>query len=207
MFSKRTIKGTALALCLAVAVLGCETYGQSAGLGAALGAGAGAIIGNQSGHAGEGAAIGALLGGATGLIWKDIKVRREERRVASAQQTMTQYEYKPAQGVKLYPESAQCTPNPVQRGKDVTSTMEYAVLSGTEAEMPVKETRILQKDGKNLQTLSENVYQRTDGTWVSEVQFTVPPDAEPGTYKINQLVTVPEKGKKITQDVSFTVTE
>ena len=68
--SKVWIIGMSLLLVVAVAALGCETYGESAGLGALIGSGAGAIIGNQSGHAGQGALIGAVVGGAAGLIIK-----------------------------------------------------------------------------------------------------------------------------------------
>ena len=45
-------------------VAGCETMGQSAGLGGVIGAGTGALIGSASGHAGE----GALIGGAVGIV-------------------------------------------------------------------------------------------------------------------------------------------
>ena len=77
-----------------LALVGCETYGQGAGLGAALGAGAGAIIGHQSGHALEGAAIGALVGTAAGLIAHDIKARKQKSR----EQTVQEYNYQPSQG-------------------------------------------------------------------------------------------------------------
>jgi hypothetical protein len=178
IFTKRSTAGIALALCVAVAALGCQTYGGSAALGSALGAGAGAIIGNQSGHAGEGALIGAVLGAATGLIVKDIQVRRTK----SAAETAALHKYTPDEGIKVYPESAQCTPSAVKRGQDVKTTMEYAVLSGGK-EVPVKETRVLEKDGKQVAELSQKDFTRTDGTWVSELEFTVPKDAARASTK------------------------
>lgn len=199
---KGYIAAVATLVCVGLAVAGCQTYGQSAGLGAALGAGAGAIIGNQSGHAGEGALIGAALGGLTGLIVHDVRVKSEQRR--TAQQTYQTYQYQPQQGYKLYPENASVTPTSVKRGQDVNASVEYALLGAPAEGAQVKETRILKKDNKPVAQLSEEQYKRTDGTWVSTVQFTVPPEAEPGTYQVTHLITIPDKAD-ISRESSFTV--
>ena len=82
---------------LSLVIAGCETAGGSAGLGAGIGALAGGIIGNQSGHSWEGAAIGAVVGGLAGLVVHDIK----SRQVRTAQQTVQEYNYQPAQGFKM----------------------------------------------------------------------------------------------------------
>lgn len=201
-FSKRYIKGVSAALCVALAAAGCASYGQSAGLGAATGAGLGAIIGHQSGHAGEGAVIGALLGGATGLIVHDIRVRAEQRR--TAQETAVIHQYQPAQGQKIYAESATCSPSVAQRGQDLEAQMEYAVLGSPAGGTPVKETRILRKDGQDVATLDDETYTRSDGTWVSTVTFAVPKNAEPGKYTIVQTVSIPERDT-ISKNVDFTV--
>jgi hypothetical protein len=189
------------ALVVSVTVLGCETYGGSAGVGALTGAGLGAIIGNQSGHAGEGAAIGAVLGGVTGLIIKDVKVNAERKREAAA--AAAAHQYQPTYGQKIYPESAAIIPQTVAPGNQVNAQMQYSVL-GTGSGAPVTETRTLLRDGKPVTTFSEKTFQRTDGTWESTCTFTVPPNAEPGTYTVTQTVRVPD-GTSASKDVAFSV--
>jgi hypothetical protein len=192
-----------ISLVLVVAVLGCETYGGSAGVGALAGTGIGAIIGNQSGHAGEGALIGAVVGGATGLIVKDVMVNAQKKRDAAA--AAAAHQYQPAEGKRIYTESAMVTPNPVKPGSPVNASMQYSVL-GTGSGAPVTETRTLQRDGKTLTTVSDKTFQRTDGTWESTCTFTVPPNAEPGTYQLIQTVKVPD-GTSVQKDVDFSVTK
>lgn len=207
MHMRRTGKmwsvGIASVLIVAVAALGCQTYGGSAGVGALAGSGIGAIIGNQSGHAGEGALIGAVIGGATGLIVKDVMVNAQKKREAQA--AAAAHQYQTAQGQRLYAENAQVMPNPVKPGDQVAASMEYSVL-GTGGQAPVTEVRTLQRDGKTVATVSEQTFQRTDGTWESTCKFTVPPGAQPGTYQLNQTIRVPD-GTSAQKDVAFTVTQ
>jgi hypothetical protein len=200
---KTWITAVATVLVVAVATAGCETYGGSAGMGALIGSGAGAIIGNQSGHAGEGALIGAVVGGVTGLIVKDVMVNAQKKRDAQAAAAAHQYQVE--QGKRLYAETAQVAPNPVKPGNQVAASMEYSVL-GAGSGAPVTEVRTLQRDGKTVATVSEDTFQRTDGTWESTCKFTVPPGAQPGTYKLVQTITVPD-GTPVQKDVAFTVTQ
>ncbi|MFP4501894.1 MAG: YMGG-like glycine zipper-containing protein [Candidatus Hydrogenedentota bacterium] len=172
-----------LVLVLAVTFVGCETYGQSAGLGAALGAGTGAVIGHQSGHAGEGAAIGAALGGLTGLVVHDVKARRAR----SAKETAADYEYAPDQGEKLQLEDVRVSPKSTRPGTMVSAEVQYALL-GTGGGVQVRERRNLLKQGQLLRELSSETFTRADGTWVSSQDFRLPNDLDPGAYTVQVRV-------------------
>lgn len=162
-----------------LAVSGCQTYGEGAGLGAGLGAVAGAVIGNQSGHALEGAAIGAVVGGVAGLIAHDIKVHKQRSREETAQT----YNYQPSQGEVLSFERAEVLPQNVRPGEEIEGTIQYALL-GTGAGVQVTETRALLQGDRVLYELSTKSFTRDEGTWVSSQQFRLPSDLVPGPYTL-----------------------
>ena len=172
-----------MVLVVALAMVGCETYGQSAGLGAALGAGTGAIIGNQSGHAAEGALIGAVVGGLAGLVVHDIKAQKQR----SAQETAQEYQYVPAQGEKLQLERVDVMPPSVRPGNQIEISVQYAIL-GTGGGVQVRERRALLRNGQVLQEISSESFTRTDGTWVSSQEVRLPSDLAPGVYTVQVRV-------------------
>ena len=191
----------ATALCIALIAAGCETAGQSAGLGAVLGAGAGAVIGNQSGHATEGALIGAAVGGLAGWGIHKIKARR----MANAQETAQQQHYDPATGFKLsMTEGTKVTPVNVKPGNNATAVLEYAALGSGANGVPVRETFVLKKDGKPVKELYDATSTRTDGTWQSPIEFSLPNQAPTGQYIVAQSVSA--QGQTAQKDVTFTVT-
>lgn len=198
---KRSLTVTLLLLItisMIVTEMGCQTYGEAAGLGAALGGATGAIIGHQSGHALEGAAIGAVLGGITGLVAHDIKAQKAK----SAQQTTAEYNYQPNQGERLAFERAEVLPNVVTPGNMIEATIQYALL-GTGSGTSVTETRSLMKGEQLIADLSSSTFNRNDGTWVSSQQFRLPPNLSPGQYTI--LFRVSTKLSSISGRANFVV--
>ncbi|MBI2423730.1 MAG: hypothetical protein HYV27_12945 [Candidatus Hydrogenedentes bacterium] len=185
---RNAVVSTVLSATLAGASIfsGCETYGEGAGLGAAVGATAGAIIGHQSGNALAGAAIGAAVGGIGGLIAHDIKVHRARTR----EETAAQYNYQPTQGEVLTFEEATVLPSVTAPGKLVETSFQYALL-GAPNGVRVQETRQLFLGDQLISDLSSKSFDRTDGTWVSAQQFTLPGNLQPGRYAIVQRVTTP----------------
>lgn len=165
--------------CVSVALSGCQTYGEAAGLGAGLGAVAGGVIGHQSGHAVEGALIGAALGGATGLIAHDIKVKRQRSRA----ETVTAYNYAPTQGEMLTLERSEVLPPSVRPGENAEASVQYALL-GTGPGVEVNEQRSLMRNGQLIAEVSTHSFARDDGTWVSTQPFRVPTNLQPGPYTI-----------------------
>ena len=179
------------------AFTGCETTGESAGLGALIGAGAGAIIGAGSGHAGRGAIIGAAVGAAGGAISHDVRETRAEKR-RTATETYERYEYEPIDTVTSTPttpgrslslvfEEASVVPAAARRGSMVEGSMQYAVL-GSGAGREVTETRIIKQGPDVLSQVSSKSFTRNDGTWVSRQEFRIPESWDPGEYTLEQVV-------------------
>ena len=184
--------------CVSVAMSGCQTYGEAAGLGAGLGAVAGGIIGHQSGHAVEGAIIGAAVGGATGLIAHDIKARRERSRA----ETVTTYNYTPAQGEMLTLERSEVLPGTVRPGENAEASVQYALL-GAGPGVQVSEQRSLMRNGQLVADVSTHSFSRDDGTWVSTQPFRVPTNLQPGAYTI--VTSVRTAKSAISSQAAFTV--
>lgn len=184
---------------MAVAVSGCQTYGEAAGLGAGVGALAGGIIGHQSGHAVEGALIGAALGGATGLIAHDIKARRERDRA----ETIVAYpSYTPAQGEMLQMERSEILPATVRPGENAEASVQYALL-GTGPGVQVSEQRSLMRGDRLIAEVSTHSFTRDDGTWVSTQPFRVPTNLQPGQYAI--VTSVRTAQSSISSQAAFNV--
>lgn len=201
MTKKNLMIGIALLLSAALIAVGCETMGESAGLGGALGAGAGAIIGNQSGHAVEGALIGAAVGALAGIIVHDIKAHQ----VRNAQQTAAQYNYAPAQGVKIVPENSACSPGVIRAGGTVTTSVQYAVLGAPPSGINITETRTLRQNGRVIKQVSSQDFMRTDGTWESTQEINFPANTPPGSYEVSQSIRAPSG--QFDQNVVFNVTQ
>lgn len=170
-------------VCVGLAVAGCQTYGEGAGLGAVIGAGTGALIGSASGHAGQGALIGAAVGGVAGLIAHDIKARRAK----DAQATAKDYSYQPSQGEVLRMENNQALPSIVAPGNKIEASIQYALLGAGSQGAPITEVRQL-RHGPDVLAETSATVTRPDGTWVSTQQFDLPRNAAPGEYALTQTV-------------------
>ena len=201
MTKKNLMIGIALLLSVALIAVGCETMGESAGLGGALGAGAGAIIGHQSGHTVEGALIGAAVGALAGIVVHDIKAHQ----VRNAQQTAAQYNYAPAQGVKIVGESGACSPGVIRPGGTVTTSVQYAVLGAPPSGINITETRTLRQNGRIIKQVSSRDFMRTDGTWESTQEINFPANTPPGTYEVSQSIRAPSG--QFDQNVVFNIAQ
>ncbi len=177
---------------LIIAAAGCETTGESAGLGALIGAGAGAVIGGIAGDgqgALIGAAVGAGVGAAGGAIAHDVRKSRAEQ-IKPATQTAETYHYQPSAGQSLVFEDAGVNPPVTRRGQFIEARMQYALL-GAPNGIAVTERRIILKDDKLISEISAEEHTRNDGTWVSTQEFKVPDSWTPGEYIIEQSVQSP----------------
>lgn len=190
MRKKGLVKAIAFACISAMVVAGCATAGQSAGAGAGGGALLGGIIGHQSGHALEGALIGAAVGALAGYGFHKVKVKREEaRQTRSAEQTIQEKNYEPEQGLKLDVEDYQVTPGTVAPGDTVQAKLVYSTLGTGSAGTEVKEVRELRVEDSKKE-LDKATETRTDGTWDSTVDITIPDTAKAGQYTLAQSVQI-----------------
>ena len=194
MQNRTFIAAIALVIVAGLGAAGCETMAQSGG----LGAGTGAIIGHQRGRAWEGAAIGAALGGVTGIIAHDIR----ERRTRTAEETAQAYNYTPDQGFELQIERTEVSPRELNPGQRGTASVEYYLL-GASGGTEVMERRELRRGNQVISELSSQTVTRTNGTWVSEMPFDVPHDAEPGLYTMHQVVQ--SGGNRISGTATFEI--
>ena len=204
MKKNRFWTNVAVLLSIAMTVVGCETAGQSAGLGALIGAGAGAAIGGRH-HAGEGALIGAAVGAMTGLVVHGVKTQRtkDAQQTAQAYQQKSSKPYTPEQGLKIYGSDANITPTKVKPGQMVSASVEYGVLGSGSNGVKVNETRILRQNGAVLRELSEQDFNRTDGTWQSSLDIDIPPSMNPGQYEIVNRIA--SQGVQYERALVFTV--
>lgn len=198
MKKKALYAATAALVCILLMEAGCQSYGQTAGLGALIGAGTGAAIGSARGEAGTGALIGAAVGGLAGLIAHDIRARR----VRDQRATAADYNYQPAQGEVLRMENVQVAPSTVKPGNLVEASMQYALLGTGPSGVSVVETRQL-REGPNVLAETSGTVARTDGTWVSTQTFQIPPSALPGQYTIVQTIQTPQS--RVSGTSTFTV--
>ena len=201
MIKKNLAFGVVLIVSAALAAMGCQTMGESAGLGGALGAGAGAIIGHQSGHTVEGALIGAAVGALAGIVIHDIKARQ----VRNAQQTAAQYNYAPSQGFKMVGQGGGALPTSIRPGGTVTTSVQYAVLGAPPGGIQITETRTLIQNGKVIKQVSSQDFMRTDGTWESTQEINFPQNAPPGSYEVSQ--TVSAQNAQLQQNVVFNIAQ
>ena len=194
---------------LCVALIGCATYGESAGLGAVLGATAGAIIGNQSGHSEGGAVIGAAIGAIGGAIVHDVNVQREEemhgaRRpdtVRHPDPVLATRPSVPKMTHSLVLEESSVLPSRVRRGSMVEASIQYA-LTGGRYGTRVTEVRELMRDGKVIERFFSKSEVRENGSWVSAQQFRVSEHLEPGEYTVVQTIS----SRDMTVSASSTLT-
>ncbi|MCH7911185.1 MAG: hypothetical protein IIB38_16420 [Candidatus Hydrogenedentes bacterium] len=193
------------ALMLCVTLTGCQTYGESAGLGAILGATAGAIIGNQSGHSEGGAVVGAAIGAIGGAIVHDVNVQREEEmrqhQAHRPDPVLTTRPSVPKMTHSLVLEESSVLPSRVRRGSMVEASIQYA-LTGGRYGTRVTEVRELMRDGKVVERFFSKSEVRENGSWVSAQQFRVSEHLEPGEYTVVQTIS----SRDMTVSASSTLT-
>lgn len=208
MLTWKKFTSCAGALIFCVALTGCQTYGESAGLGAVLGATAGAIIGNQSGHSEGGAVIGAAIGAVGGAIVHDVNVQREEEMHATRPDpvrhpdpVLTPSPSVPKMTHSLVLEESSVLPSRVRRGSMVEASIQYA-LTGGRYGTRVTEVRELMRDGKVVERFFSKSEVRENGSWVSAQQFRVSDHLEPGEYTVVQTIS----SRDMTVSASSTLT-
>lgn len=181
-------KVATLALCC-ILVTGCATpEGQQqavgAGTGAALGALAGGLIGGNTKSALIGAGVGALLGyGAVKLS------QYRSSQVRSVQDDKKLYGYRRVSNPVVKIRNATSAPSQIQPGQEITITTDYSVAlpSGMD-QVPVEESWILKKDGKEVQRLGPQSDTRSAGGYLSGGAIEIPRNMPSGTYVVEHRV-------------------
>lgn len=195
------------AACMAMYTVG------GAAAGAAIGALIGAVAGGGKG-AGKGAAGGAIGGAALGFAyaWGKCFVHYSELKsepVKDYKETAKAVNYTPTKGNDLKINNYAAQPSAVAPGGTVTFKGDYYVMTPTEKDVVVTETRVLKvfdpgkKQFVELGKVPEQItvapgLRRADGS------FTIPSEVEEGEYMIEFLVTA--EGKSDKASIPLTIT-
>jgi hypothetical protein len=166
---------------------GCSNMSQTQ-QGAGIGAVAGGVLGAAvSKNKGAGALIGAALGALAGAAIGNYM----DKQNATREQAAKKYSYD-VRSDKLEIESAAVTPQTVQRGGTLDTSVQYTVLSpNTAEEIKLTETRML-LGGQDSVDLGRREIVRPQGTHTSTAKVSMPKDLPKGNYT---LVTTISDGK------------
>lgn len=169
-----------VAVILPIGVTSCATSEQSMGAGAIAGALLGAAF---TGNSARGAALGAAIGAAAGFAVHNAKAKQ----VKSAEETRTEYDYNNRNGFQIQMNKGAVSPHRTDPDAELVVRMEYVILGSGDGK-PVRESRILKRDGKVLKELQNESVVRKDGTWENTLGFKVPATAPSGRYTVLQRV-------------------
>jgi hypothetical protein len=96
--------------------------------------------------------------------------------------------YCPSSGCVLRLDKVQVLPLQCRRGECITMVATYSILTPEQIAIPVSIVREVLFRGKSLGRTKTIETRQLNGTWSQEVDFTLPPNALPGTYTVNTRV-------------------
>ena len=199
MMEWRKILAVALVLLLSVSFMSCTTPSgtyapaKSAGAGALGGAAAGAALGSIIGAATGspatgawvGAASGAVVGGIGGALYARHMNQQTRNRAVAAQQ----YNYAPSRGAVVDINEVRATPTTVRPGQTVDVFTTYTILTPQDNPAQVTLYREVRRDGQVVGQPYSVQANNQNGTYQDRVAFTVPRNAPPGSYLVNNRIT------------------
>ncbi len=112
-----------------------------------------------------------------------------EQRQLSAEAAIAKYRDCPTGGCIVRLEKAAVTPVRAKRGEKMHLSMAYTILTPEQVAIPVTLSREIFHQGKSLGKVKVEEIRQTNGTWESQVDFTLPAEAAPGTYSVVTKVT------------------
>ncbi len=108
---------------------------------------------------------------------------REQRRL-SREEAVAKYNYCPTGGCVVRLERVDLKPSTVPRGKSVSLTTTYTILTPEQVAIPVTITREIYYRGKSLGRTKSVDSRNLNGTYSQEIDFSLPANAEPGLYTL-----------------------
>ncbi|HEY5996431.1 MAG TPA: hypothetical protein VIU29_05380 [Candidatus Deferrimicrobiaceae bacterium] len=141
---------------------------------------------------------GALAGGLVG--------RYADEETKDFARTVRDYGYTPAQGALIAFDSVRANPVIVAAGDVVNVNAEYSVLLPAAGQVvAVTETREFFKDGAPAGAVSIEI-ERTGGSYLTTIPFTVPGAAAAGNYQVNVRIEAQGGKLKDSKETYFKVT-
>jgi hypothetical protein len=92
--------------------------------------------------------------------------------------------YCPSGGCVLRLDQVEVKPDRAKPGATLLLSTTYTILTPDPVALPVSITRDIYYQGKSLGRTKSVDMRRNNGTWTQEIDFTLPPNAAPGTYTL-----------------------
>jgi hypothetical protein len=121
---------------------------------------------------------------------------REESRMGR-EDIIAREGYCPTGGCVLRLDRVTIKPNQARRGDTLLLSTTYTILTPEQIAMPVAITREIFYQGKSLGRTKSIESRRLNGTWIQEINFTLPAATAPGIY---QLITKISTGYGTAED-------
>jgi hypothetical protein len=115
-----------------------------------------------------------------GIVWNRFQTQKIEER----EQAVARQNYCPTGGCVIRLEEVKLQPVNVLRGDTLTLTTKYTILTPENVPIPITISRELMFKGKSLGRVKAMNSNNTNGTYMQNLNFTIPADAEPGVYTL-----------------------
>jgi outer membrane lipoprotein SlyB len=177
--------------------------GDNTALGTGIGAITGAIIGQALGGSTEATVIGGAVGAVLGYA-VITHVQSQTTQTYNSEQTKAMIPAKERQKPVLEIRDKSIAPSKtVRAGEQVTVQVSYLLYDEGTKETPIRETKTVWHNGKQIFKLDESEEVRNNGTYNSICTFELPSEIEKGDYELRYNVNT----KFVSKDsfVPFTV--
>ena len=115
-----------------------------------------------------------------GIVWTRWQTQKQQER----EEVVARHNYCPTGGCVIRLENVQIDPKRATRGDTLTLTTTYTILTPENVPIPITISRELQYQGKSLGRVQAMNADNKNGTYVQNIDFTLPGDAAPGTYTV-----------------------
>jgi hypothetical protein len=115
-----------------------------------------------------------------GVVW----TRYQTQKLQAREEAVARHNYCPTGGCVIRLEEVQIKPKRATRGDTLTLTTTYTILTPENVPIPLTISRELLLGGKSLGRVQAMNANNKNGTYVQNIDFTLPADAEPGTYTV-----------------------
>jgi hypothetical protein len=109
----------------------------------------------------------------------------------------------PRSGFALKIQRSTLAPAAVNKGEQVTLTLQYMIMGAPEKGVTIRERSSLNRDGKELTVLKEESSEKENGTWENTLSFAVPESAQSGKFTVTLQISA--QGQTRSTRRSFTV--
>jgi len=120
-----------------------------------------------------------------GIVWDRWQTQKRQAR----EEVVARYNYCPTGGCVIRLEDVQINPVRASKGDTLTLTTTYTILTPENVPIPLTISRELFYQGKSLGRVQAMNADNKNGTYVQNIDFTLPADAAPGAYTVVTRVT------------------